>query len=94
MEIILAILALIYTFITILFFRNLRVLSHRGKILNYIYHKNVKEINEGKNDFSYRWRNDAYDDVPYSDMVLKFWQPLDSFFSKKLIDEMKKEQQR
>lgn len=70
------------------FIQNVRVYHYRDKIINYIYQKNVKEINEGKSD--YRWRNDAYDNGgSYPEMVLKFWRPFDSFFSDRLIDEMK-----
>lgn len=69
--------------------QNYRVYVYRQKILNFIYHKNMEEIHAGKDDIF--WRNIAYDEVSYGDMLYKFWKPFDSFFPQKLIDEMRKQ---
>lgn len=61
----------------VLLHRNNRVADYRRAMLRVI-----EQANEA-NPFDVDWRIKAYESVEYTEMWLKFWKPLDSFYPDK-----------
>jgi len=77
--------------LTLLVIRNIQVLRYRINLIKRISDKNEEEIIKG---IGYNgWRYKMLDEeISYSEMVIKFWKPLDSFYDlNKLLGEERKE---
>jgi hypothetical protein len=60
--------------------RNERISEHQSQILQIIRDKAEQDI---QNEREWEWRYDDYSKVSYTDMVLRFWKPIDSFYTDK-----------
>ena len=78
------ILIIVQIIIILILFRNRKVSEYRLKVINQCRHKDRKDIFSG---IDTGWRVREFDKVSYIEMLLKFWKPVNSFFSKLDIDE-------
>ena len=61
-------------------YRNSVVFKYRGEILRKMSIASKKDIKNGK---EWDWRHDVWDTITYNQMMVKFWKPIDSFYTDK-----------
>ncbi len=66
----------------VMFIRNEKVYRYRKNLLEQVSDAAHDDINNGRYE-AWQARYDAYSEVEYFDMALKFWKPLDSFYPDK-----------
>jgi len=74
MNIMLLFFFLFLAFVVALLIRNEMVYNYRTKIAEIVFSAGV---------WDWQWREAAMDAVNYDDMMLRFWKPLDTFYSDK-----------
>lgn len=63
------------------FFRNNAVLRYRQDLISRISVASRHDLKRGIYDYEWRWA--VFDSVNYSEMVFRFWRPLESFYPDK-----------
>lgn len=61
----------------LMLWRNEQVYRYRTQLAEDIKRCSQTDIERGR---AWEWRYQAYDRVPYTDMLRRFWQPLPSFY--------------
>lgn len=79
---ILVICLIVMALCVVLLFRNEAVYRYRMDLLSKVSDAAKRDISERKD---FMWRYHAYSTVDYSEMVMKFWKPLDSFYKDKTL---------
>jgi hypothetical protein len=60
--------------------RNEKVSNYRHDVIEKMFKAAEEDVIAGRD---WLWRHEIYMQVPYSDMLYKFWKPLDSFWMDK-----------
>jgi hypothetical protein len=83
----LTVLLIVFAFLVYMGFRNQQVFDYRMALIDKIHARNIADLEAGNyGDSSIRYRR--LDKVSYSEMMLKFWIPVDAFIDEEELMEL------